>query len=137
MPIVPPAPGRFSTITGWPSAACSLSATGRAMVSVAEPGVNGTMTRIGFEGNDWPCALSAKQANSAARSDFIGTPLSAGNVEAAQLVDPAQGQLADRIDVGLALVARGHGQRQRLAAQQDHRGARHHVLRRLEPAEHS
>ena len=48
----------------------------------------------------------------AANDGMIWSSVSARNVEAAQLVDPAQRQLANRIDVGLALVARGHGQRQ-------------------------
>ena len=34
---VPPAAGLFSTITGWPQAACSFSATMRAIASGAPP----------------------------------------------------------------------------------------------------
>src|SRR6266487_3447025 len=41
--MVPPAPGRFSITTGWPSCAVSLSETVRAMMSVPLPGVNGTI----------------------------------------------------------------------------------------------
>lgn len=66
MPMVPPAPGRFSTTTGWPSATLRRSAIGRAMVSVAEPGVKGTMMRIDFEGQDCacetPCGANASTA---------------------------------------------------------------------------
>src|SRR5256885_1412240 len=68
MPMVPPAPGRFSTSTCWPSAAESLSATGRAMVSVAEPGVKGTMMRMGLEGND--CAIAAAKLE---QTEVLGT----------------------------------------------------------------
>jgi hypothetical protein len=50
MPIEPPAPGRLSTITGWPHAALSRSLTIRPMTSVALPGVNGTMILIAFDG---------------------------------------------------------------------------------------
>src|SRR5437870_5270213 len=68
MPMVPPAPGRFSTTSGWPSAAASLSATGRAMVSVADPGVKGTMMRIGLAGKGCAdAAQAAKRARLAAR----------------------------------------------------------------------
>jgi hypothetical protein len=45
--MVPPAPGRFSTMTGWPSAGESRSPTVRAMMSVALPAVKGTMILIG------------------------------------------------------------------------------------------
>ena len=66
----PPAPGRFSTVTGCPSTALNRSATGRAMVSVAEPGVNGTMMRIGLDGNG--CASAALvDSSSRASNDFM------------------------------------------------------------------
>ena len=38
MPIAPPAPPLFSTITCWPSCAESLSASGRATPSLVPPG---------------------------------------------------------------------------------------------------
>ena len=44
-PTRPPAPSRFSTITGWPSDAESFSARMRAMVSDALPGVTPEMKR--------------------------------------------------------------------------------------------
>jgi hypothetical protein len=66
MPIVPPPPGRFSISTGWPSCPDSFSATVRAMMSVALPGVNGTITRSGFAGQAWAhaphCAASSANA---------------------------------------------------------------------------
>jgi hypothetical protein len=46
MPIVPPAPVRFSTTTVWPSVRDSTSPTWRAMKSIAPPGASGTMNRI-------------------------------------------------------------------------------------------
>jgi hypothetical protein len=49
-PIVPPAPTRFSTMMVWPSCVESRSLTMRATMSVPLPGLNGTMTRIGFDG---------------------------------------------------------------------------------------
>src|SRR3954464_10376747 len=60
--MVPPAPGRFSTSTGWPSAADNLSLTLRAMMSVALPGVNGTTMRTGFVGKVCAAAFSEKNA---------------------------------------------------------------------------
>src|SRR5579864_455496 len=61
MPMVPPAPGRFSTITGWPSAGESLSLMVRAMMSVALPGVKGTMTLTVPEG--YPCARAVPRGD--------------------------------------------------------------------------
>src|SRR5436309_13891600 len=48
MPMLPPAPGRFSITTGSPSACCSPFAIGRAMMSVVPPGGYGTMSLSGF-----------------------------------------------------------------------------------------
>jgi hypothetical protein len=36
--MLPPAPGLFSTISGWPSAACSFGAISRADRSTGPPG---------------------------------------------------------------------------------------------------
>jgi hypothetical protein len=50
-PIVPPAPVRFSTITGWPHISASFCITGRApMASMPLPGEKGTITRTGLMG---------------------------------------------------------------------------------------
>src|SRR4051794_17158559 len=46
-PILPPAPVRFSTITGWPRCSDILAATMRPTVSTAPPAANGTTIRIG------------------------------------------------------------------------------------------
>jgi len=50
IPIVPPAPMRFSMTIGWPSCFCTSAKTVRGMMSVALPGVNGTIARIGRVG---------------------------------------------------------------------------------------
>jgi hypothetical protein len=47
---LPPAPGRFSTITGWPRDSLSLAPSMRASMSTAPPATKGTMTRIGLLG---------------------------------------------------------------------------------------
>jgi len=39
MPIVPPAPGRFSTMTGWPRMSFAMSAMNRAVRSLLPPGL--------------------------------------------------------------------------------------------------
>src|SRR5712691_9828352 len=47
------APARFSTITGWPRAACSRSASTRATLSAWLPGPSGTTRLIGLLGYAW------------------------------------------------------------------------------------
>src|SRR4051812_42250968 len=53
-PMLPEAPGRFSTITGCPSACRSCSPTTRAKMSVEPPGAQGTTIRTGRVG--YACA---------------------------------------------------------------------------------
>jgi len=50
VPMLPPAPGRFSTRNGCRHASVSFCATSRAMMSFGPPGANGTMIRTGLEG---------------------------------------------------------------------------------------
>ena len=50
IPMLPPAPPRLSTITCWPSAVESLSATMRAIESTPPPGGYGTISVIGWLG---------------------------------------------------------------------------------------
>src|SRR5215471_19916381 len=50
LPMLPDAPGRFSTTTGWPSRGARRSATKRAIMSGPPAGVNGTIRRIGWSG---------------------------------------------------------------------------------------
>ena len=65
-PTRPPAPSRFSTITGWPYLACSLSARMRAMVSEALPGVTPETNFTVFVGND--CAFAFPRQSAAMRT---------------------------------------------------------------------
>src|SRR5689334_22636336 len=113
--MVPPAPGRFSTRNGCPMAVASLSATGRAIVSVAEPGVNGTMIRTGFEGKVCANALETT-ANATATSHFMRGSLSI--VEALDVLDPPQGGAADPVHVGWRVVQRIEREVDRAAAHQ-------------------
>jgi hypothetical protein len=57
-PIVPPAPGRFSTTTFCPSRPVSFSAAMRASVSALPPGANGATIFTGRAGQSSPCAGS-------------------------------------------------------------------------------
>src|SRR3954462_5371098 len=55
-PMLPPAPGRFSTTTGWPRRSDIGTAMLRATRSALPPGGKLTMKRIGFDGH---CAWAA------------------------------------------------------------------------------
>src|SRR6476620_4187125 len=64
LPRIDPAPGRVSTITGWPSRSESGGAIVRASVSAALPGPLGATIRTGFTGY---CGLRAAAQPAAAR----------------------------------------------------------------------
>src|SRR4029453_16208278 len=65
--MVPLAPARFSTMTGWPSAAARGSAIMRAARSVVPPGAAPTSMVIGLPGNPL-CANAQGAATAAARA---------------------------------------------------------------------
>ena len=52
-PIVPEAPGRFSTKNGWSQRPCSFGPSSRATMSGPVPGVNGTTIRTGRFDGPW------------------------------------------------------------------------------------
>ena len=56
MPMVPPAPVRFSTTTCCPMVNVMRSPIARAMKSIAPPGASGTMNRTGLFGQSDACA---------------------------------------------------------------------------------
>src|SRR6185295_4381663 len=57
VPVMPPAPGRFSITTAWPpSLAESAGPTLRTMTSTPEPGLTGRMTRSGGRSAACACA---------------------------------------------------------------------------------
>src|SRR3954468_10106891 len=60
MPTTPPAPARLSTTTCCPQFSLIFEAILRAMRSLALPGVNGTMMRIGLDG--YFCAYKTSAA---------------------------------------------------------------------------
>ena len=65
LPVAPPAPGRLSTITGWPSAVDRRWAMKRPMTSAPPPGANGTMIVMGFAGQACAKAVAATATASA------------------------------------------------------------------------
>src|SRR5262245_16599200 len=77
--MVPPAPGRFSTTNGWPSCSARRCVTVRAMMSVALPAVNGTITCTRLVGHDCASAvLETRHPASAAthiQDRLMATPL--------------------------------------------------------------
>ena len=56
MPILPPAPARFSTTKDWPAISPSLAQTSRTSVSTPPPGAKGVMKRTVWFGQA-PCAI--------------------------------------------------------------------------------
>src|SRR3954451_3887695 len=68
LPILPPAPARFSTTIGWPSDLLISVLTSRAMVSET-PAEKGTISRIGWFGQGaWAKAGSAARDRTPARA---------------------------------------------------------------------
>src|SRR5438876_6039176 len=68
-----PAPGLFSTTTGWPSALPNSSLITRATKSAAPPGAKPTSSRIGLFGYPAACAqaLHTKVLRANARNSFV------------------------------------------------------------------
>src|SRR6266850_2247990 len=65
VPIVPDAPGLFSTKNGWSKRACSLGASSRATMSGPAAGVNGTTIRTGRLDIPWASAPNGAVARAA------------------------------------------------------------------------
>src|SRR5512143_2468623 len=82
--MLPPAPGRLSTMTCCPHASVSFCPTSRARMSVAPPGGNGTTIRIGLVGYAGACAPAggtiADRAASRASSETRSFMSSLGSV---------------------------------------------------------
>src|SRR5580765_8518284 len=69
--MVPPAPPRFSTSTGWPIDSCMRWATMRAAMSVVPPAGNGTTMRSGLDGKGWASACCDTAIASKSRNLFV------------------------------------------------------------------
>src|SRR5918992_5902722 len=79
--MLPAAPARFSTTTGWPSGAWARSASKRAKMSVEPPGAKGTIRRRGFDGY---CALALprqKNARTANKNFMPALSILVGRIE--------------------------------------------------------
>src|SRR5262245_49931240 len=103
--MVPPAPPRFSTSTGWPSASEILPPTRRAMKSAAPPGGTVTIRRIGRLGKS-PCAETAPAnaiRNTAPRArmePILSTALEQPRAGQAERQSPERRADAEDRDVG-------------------------------------
>src|SRR5438477_437547 len=84
-PMLPAAPGRLSTITGWPHFSASFSATMRGIRSALPPAGNGTMMRTGFAGHS--CAWTMKAAPSSAANRSARIPPSLKRAQANHIPD--------------------------------------------------
>ena len=60
VPMLPPAPGRLSTTTAYPSCSVSFWLTSRATILEPPPGGKGSMSRIGLSG--YGCASGCAHA---------------------------------------------------------------------------
>src|SRR5574343_1431184 len=84
-PMLPPAPARLSTTTGWPSSALSAWPTMRARMSVVPPAEKGTTMVMGLEGNAWARAWLVIHRPAAARlapaSSWAAKPRRVGVLE--------------------------------------------------------
>ncbi|MNV73445.1 hypothetical protein D3C71_1665950 [compost metagenome] len=74
VPIVPPAPALFSTMTCLPSASFNCCASARASVSAAPPGGKGTTMRMGLSGYVWACAAAPRPMVSSPARAVARTP---------------------------------------------------------------
>src|SRR5215204_1878615 len=103
--MVPPAPGLFSMITGWPSLADSSLDIDRAITSVALPGVKAMTMCTGLSGQvcAWAAGAASARARAAIRKRMQVLPLFlfGGNLPAdAGYVQAPQDTLARRRQSG-------------------------------------
>ncbi len=76
-PMLPPAPGRFSTTTGCFHISLSFWPSARASTSDVPPGANGTMMRIGLLGKA-PCANAAGDIAAIATKQMLHNAVTKG-----------------------------------------------------------
>src|SRR5688572_16116853 len=141
-PMLPAAPARFSTTTGWPSGACSRSAIRRAKMSVEPPGANGTTRRTGLFGY---CACAGTTASAmssrmnlmvfslfgtdAGSGDDLAPALEVGADHAAEFLGAQRRRRLAGLRDALAHVAHAEHLQQvgaQLAHDRGRRGRRHH-----------
>src|SRR5258706_1268740 len=139
--MVPPAPPRFSTSTGWPIDSCMRCATMRAAMSVVPPAGNGTMMRRGLYGKDCGRTAPLAAASSSKSRNLYVTDVQdfiAFHPSRRLGVDDVAGLLADQrardrridrdaalLDVGLVVADDLVGRRRLALFFQVHGGAEH------------
>src|SRR2546429_427720 len=102
--MLPEAPARLSTTTGWPQRSPSFCATRRAMMSVPPPGAKPTTRRTGLAGYAWAPA-AADHAQTATRK----SPRSCSVHMRARRLDDRRPLGELRPDEGAELLGRGAG----------------------------
>jgi len=108
VPMVPPAPERFSTTTDWPQSGCKCAASSRPITSVEPPAAAGTMIRTVSDGRQSPAPRLARGRIAAA--DNAAAPdntVRRENLLALTRLPPAQASclrasVGDRLPVGQA-----------------------------------
>src|SRR5262249_34750552 len=107
--MLPPAPARFSTTTGWPQRSPSFWATRRAMMSVPPPGVKPTSMRTGLAGKfgapAWGKQCEAQVASAARASRATGFCIGAIVLQFLRDADdrPVPSRFEDRVEHGDAV----------------------------------
>src|SRR5205085_526748 len=107
--MLPAAPGRLSTMTGWPHFSLSFSATMRGIRSALPPAGNGTTMRTGFAGHScaWTPAVKNWRAAAAASRSLMPSsePPVEGCVQHVVVVRAVQGGFAAHLLVALPVDA--------------------------------
>src|SRR4051812_15547776 len=85
--MLPAAPGRLSTITGWPHFSVSFSATMRGIRSALPPAGNGTTMRTGLAGHSCAWSALAKSASAAAARSLMRSTETPKHSNARDVVD--------------------------------------------------
>src|SRR5438270_644673 len=110
-PMLPAAPGRLSTITGWPHFSLKFSATMRGIRSALPPAGNGTTMRTGFAGHScaWT-AVASSIATAAAARRLMRSTETPKHSEARHVVDIDAVQRNVAADFLVALPVQAHAQ---------------------------
>src|SRR5919197_1164204 len=110
---------------GWPSASCSFAATTRAAMSVAWPGVQGTITFTGWLGYDCASAALQASAQSTLTPVFIGDSSSPPILERAGVGAAVEQEILAGDEAGLrtAQISAGVAELRRIALPAGRNGA--------------
>src|SRR5215475_9882645 len=106
MPMVPPAPVRFSTTTCWPIVSDMRSPAARAIKSIAPPGASGTMIRTGLFGQSDACAQARERLPRPAATAPVAAKRSARRFSF-DIVFPLEETVSRYFDSGLGPICHG------------------------------